>query len=181
MTPNILLVEDELAIQELLAYNITQCGYRATQAFDAASAWTHISHALPDLILLDWMLPGSSGVELARRLRAEQRTRNIPIIMLTARTDERDKIMGLESGADRPRIFPTRRSASRSARSASTRRSTRSGSASSSGGRHGSSTAPRRRSSWCAPAPGGRRRWRSCWKLASGRSTSSARSTRARA
>lgn len=100
MTANILVVEDEPAIQELLAFNITQCGYRATEAFDADGAWTHINHALPDLILLDWMLPGSSGVELARRLRADQRTRNIPIIMLTARTDERDKIQGLESGAD---------------------------------------------------------------------------------
>ena len=100
MTANILVVEDEPAIQELLAFNIAQCGYRAIGAFDADNAWTHINHALPDLILLDWMLPGSSGVELARRLRADQRTRNIPIIMLTARTDERDKIMGLESGAD---------------------------------------------------------------------------------
>ena len=100
MTANILLVEDEPAIQELLAFNITQCGYRAIQALDAASALSHINRELPDLILLDWMLPGSSGVELARRLRADQRTRNIPIIMLTARSDERDKVMGLESGAD---------------------------------------------------------------------------------
>ena len=100
MTANILLVEDEPAIQELLAFNVTQCGYRAIQALDAASAMAHISRALPDLILLDWMLPGSSGVELARRLRADQRTRNIPIIMLTARSDERDKVLGLEAGAD---------------------------------------------------------------------------------
>ncbi len=100
MTANILVVEDEPAIQELLAYNITQCGYRVLQALDAASAMAHISRALPDLILLDWMLPGASGVELARRLRADQRTRNVPIIMLTARGDERDKIIGLEAGAD---------------------------------------------------------------------------------
>ena len=100
MAANILLVEDEPAIQELLAFNVTQCGYRAIQAHDAASALAHINRALPDLILLDWMLPGSSGVDFARRLRADQRTRNIPIIMLTARNDERDKIMGLESGAD---------------------------------------------------------------------------------
>jgi two-component system phosphate regulon response regulator PhoB len=100
MTANILLVEDEPAIQELLAFNVTQCGYRAIQALDAASAMSLISHSLPDLILLDWMLPGSSGIELARRLRADQRTRNIPIIMLTARNDERDKVLGLESGAD---------------------------------------------------------------------------------
>ena len=100
MTANILLVEDEPAIQELLALNVTRCGYQAIQALDATSAMAHINRELPDLILLDWMLPGISGVEFARRLRAEQRTRNIPIIMLTARTDERDKIMGLESGAD---------------------------------------------------------------------------------
>jgi two-component system, OmpR family, phosphate regulon response regulator PhoB len=100
MAANILLVEDEPAIQELLAFNVTQCGYRAIQAGDAASAMDQINRALPDMILLDWMLPGASGVELARRLRADQRTRNIPIIMLTARTDERDKVMGLESGAD---------------------------------------------------------------------------------
>jgi two-component system phosphate regulon response regulator PhoB len=100
MTANILLVEDEPAIQELLAFNVTQCGYRAIQASDANSALALINRALPDLILLDWMLPGMSGVELAKRLRADQRTHNIPIIMLTARTDERDKILGLESGAD---------------------------------------------------------------------------------
>ncbi|MEQ1533995.1 MAG: phosphate regulon transcriptional regulator PhoB [Sideroxydans sp.] len=97
---NILLVEDEPAIQELLAFNVAQCGYRAIQAFDVASAQTEINRALPDLILLDWMLPGVSGVEFAQRLRADSRTRDIPIIMLTARTDERDKIQGLEAGAD---------------------------------------------------------------------------------
>ena len=100
MTANILLVEDEHAIQELLAFNVTQCGYRPIQAHDAAEALIHINHALPDLILLDWMLPGSSGVELARRVRLDKRTQNIPIIMLTARTDEHDKVLGLESGAD---------------------------------------------------------------------------------
>ncbi len=100
MTAKILLVEDEPAIQELLAFNVRQCGFFPVQAADAASALAHVSRELPDLILLDWMLPGISGIELARRLRADQRTRNVPIIMLTARTDERDKIQGLESGAD---------------------------------------------------------------------------------
>lgn len=99
-TANILLVEDEPAIQELLAFNVTQCGFRAIQAYDVPSAMAEINRALPDLILLDWMLPGSSGIEMAKRLRADQRTRDIPIIMLTARTDEQDKIIGLESGAD---------------------------------------------------------------------------------
>lgn len=100
MTANILIVEDEPSIQELLAFNVIQCGFRAIQAMDVASAMKHINHALPDLILLDWMLPDTTGVEFARRLRADQRTRNIPIIMLTARIEERDKVMGLESGAD---------------------------------------------------------------------------------
>lgn len=100
MTANILLVEDEPAIQELLAFNVAQCGFRAIQASDVSSATAEINRALPDFILLDWMLPDTSGVEFARRLRADQRTRNIPIIMLTARTEERDKVMGLEAGAD---------------------------------------------------------------------------------
>jgi len=100
MTANILLVEDEPAIQELLAFNVSQCGFRAIQALDVSSATAEINRALPDLILLDWMLPDTTGVEFARRLRADQRTRNIPIIMLTARTEERDKVMGLEAGAD---------------------------------------------------------------------------------
>ena len=100
MGASILLVEDEPAILELLAINVMQCGYRAVRAHDAAGALAHIGHALPDLILLDWMLPDVSGVELARRLRADPRTRDTPIIMLTARADERDKVLGLESGAD---------------------------------------------------------------------------------
>lgn len=100
MTANILIVEDEPAIQELLAFNVSQCGFRAIQALDVASAMSQINRALPDLVLLDWMLPDTTGVEFARRLRADQRTRNIPIIMLTARTEERDKVIGLESGAD---------------------------------------------------------------------------------
>ncbi|MBI4938180.1 MAG: phosphate regulon transcriptional regulator PhoB [Nitrosomonadales bacterium] len=100
MAATILLVEDEPAIQELLAFNLAQSGYRAIQALDATSAMAHINRELPDLILLDWMLPDVSGVELARRLRADSRTRDIPLIMLTARSDERDKVIGLESGAD---------------------------------------------------------------------------------
>ncbi|MDH4234613.1 MAG: phosphate regulon transcriptional regulator PhoB [Gallionella sp.] len=100
MSAKILIVEDEPAIQELLAFNITQAGFQPQRAEDADSAWRQIQTQLPDLILLDWMLPNTSGVALAKQLRADARTRDIPIIMLTARGDERDKITGLESGAD---------------------------------------------------------------------------------
>jgi len=96
----ILIVEDEPAIQELLVFNVMQAGFLALRAEDAESAWRQIRGNLPDLILLDWMLPNTSGVVMAKQFRADARTRNIPIIMLTARGDERDKILGLESGAD---------------------------------------------------------------------------------
>jgi len=100
MNAKILIVEDEPAIQELLAFNVTQAGLQALCAEDADGAWRQIRNSAPDMILLDWMLPGTSGVVLARQLRADVHTRNIPIIMLTARGEERDKILGLESGAD---------------------------------------------------------------------------------
>lgn len=100
MSAKILIVEDEPAIQELLAFNVVQAGFQVLRAYDAKSAWQQIRDNLPDLILLDWMLPETSGVVLARQLRSDARTRDIPIIMLTARGDERDKISGLESGAD---------------------------------------------------------------------------------
>ncbi|MDD5385435.1 MAG: phosphate regulon transcriptional regulator PhoB [Gallionella sp.] len=100
MSTKILIVEDEPAIQELLAFNVTQAGFRAFRAEDAESAWLQIKQDLPDLILLDWMLPNTSGPLLARQFRSEARTSNIPIIMLTARGEEHDKILGLESGAD---------------------------------------------------------------------------------
>ncbi len=100
MNAKILIVEDEPAIQELLAFNVMQAGFLALRASDAESAWQQIRGNLPDLILLDWMLPNTSGVVLAKQFRADARTKDIPIIMLTARGDERDKILGLESGAD---------------------------------------------------------------------------------
>ncbi|KAF7599505.1 MAG: phosphate regulon transcriptional regulatory protein PhoB [Candidatus Dactylopiibacterium carminicum] len=100
MPANILLVEDEPAIQELIAANLTRAGHTVMRAADAELALRIVRDALPDLILLDWMLPGISGIELARRLRLEERTRAIPIIMLTARSEEQDKVMGLEIGAD---------------------------------------------------------------------------------
>ncbi len=97
---NILLVEDEPAIQELLAFNVAQAGFNALRAADADSMWKQIQTKVPDLILLDWMLPETSGIVLAKQLRADSRTRDVPIIMLTARGEERDKILGLEAGAD---------------------------------------------------------------------------------
>ncbi|OGS90439.1 MAG: phosphate regulon transcriptional regulatory protein PhoB [Gallionellales bacterium GWA2_60_18] len=100
MSAKILVVEDEPAILKLLEFNVMQAGFQVLRAEDADSAWRQIRDTLPDMILLDWMLPGTSGLVLARQLRADARTRDIPIIMLTARGDERDKILGLESGAD---------------------------------------------------------------------------------
>jgi two-component system phosphate regulon response regulator PhoB len=100
LSPSILVVEDDPVIQELLAFNLKQSGYRLVQALDVASAMKHINCALPDLILLDWMLPVTSGIEFLRRLRANKRTSEIPIIMLTARIAERDRELGLDSGAD---------------------------------------------------------------------------------
>ena len=93
-------MEDEPAIQELLAFNVEQAGFQALRAEDADSAWQQIRSNAPDLILLDWMLPNTSGVILAKQLRSDERTRDIPIIMLTARGAEHDKVLGLESGAD---------------------------------------------------------------------------------
>ena len=100
MTATVLVVEDEPAIQELIAVNLKQAGHQPMRADDAEQALRIVQNALPDLILLDWMLPGLSGIELARRLRADKRTRDVPIIMLTARTEERDKLEGLDIGAD---------------------------------------------------------------------------------
>ncbi len=100
MPANILVVEDEPAIQELLALNLTQAGHNAMRALSVEHAQQLIKEALPDLILLDWMLPGQSGIEFARRLKSDELTRSIPIIMLTARGEETDKVRGLEVGAD---------------------------------------------------------------------------------
>jgi len=100
MPATVLVIEDEPAIQELIAYNLKQAGHQALRADNAEQAMRLVQDALPDLVLLDWMLPGLSGVELARRLRADKRTKAIPIIMLTARADEQDKLAGLDAGAD---------------------------------------------------------------------------------
>ena len=100
MSATILVVEDEPGIQEVLKFNLGQHGHDVIVADDAESAMSRLRGALPDLILLDWMLPGMPGIDLARRIRADGRLKNIPIIMLTARVEERDKIAGLETGAD---------------------------------------------------------------------------------
>jgi two-component system, OmpR family, phosphate regulon response regulator PhoB len=100
MAATILVVEDEPAIQELIAYNLKQAGHQPLRADNAEQAMNLVQNALPDLVLLDWMLPGQSGIDFARRLRTDKRTRAVPIIMLTARSDEQDKLTGLDSGAD---------------------------------------------------------------------------------
>jgi two-component system, OmpR family, phosphate regulon response regulator PhoB len=100
VTARILIVEDEPAIRELLAFNLRHAGFEPVPAGDAESAIRQIDAALPDLVLLDWMLPGRSGVELARRLRGDGRTRDLPIILLTARSAEGDKLDGFDAGAD---------------------------------------------------------------------------------
>jgi len=100
MKANILIVEDEGPILELLALNISQAGYNPLRAISAEHAEKLINEALPDIILLDWMLPGMSGIDFAKKLRSNALTKTIPIIMLTARSDELDKVKGLEIGAD---------------------------------------------------------------------------------
>ena len=96
----VLVVEDETAIAELIAINLRHAGFEVTVAADADQAQAAIDRVLPDLVLLDWMLPGQSGIQLARRWRGDARTREMPVIMLTARAEEADKITGLDAGAD---------------------------------------------------------------------------------
>jgi two-component system, OmpR family, phosphate regulon response regulator PhoB len=96
----VLVVEDEPAIAELVAINLRHAGYEVSLAADAEAALASVDQALPDLVLLDWMLPGQSGLALARAWRSEARTRPMPVIMLTARAEEADKLAGLDGGAD---------------------------------------------------------------------------------
>ncbi|MGL5408442.1 MAG: response regulator, partial [Shewanella sp.] len=100
MTARILIVEDELAIREMLTFVMEQHGFITAAAEDFASAIALLKEPYPDLILLDWMFPGGSGIQLAKRVKQDEFTRNIPIIMLTARGEEEDKVKGLEVGAD---------------------------------------------------------------------------------
>ena len=98
--PRVLVVEDEPSIAELIAVNLRHNGFSPIVVFDGAAAQREVDAVLPDLILLDWMLPGESGATLARQWRKSDRTKTVPIIMLTARSDESDKVQGLDAGAD---------------------------------------------------------------------------------
>jgi len=98
--PYILVVEDEAPIQDFLAYNLESSGFEVAQAFDGEEALVAIAERLPDLVLLDWMLPHLSGIEVCRRLRRRPPTQRLPIIILTARAEEPDRLRGLDTGAD---------------------------------------------------------------------------------
>ena len=100
MTATVLVVEDEPQIQELVAVNLEHSGHKVLRAASVEEAEAAIRSALPDVLVLDWMLPGESGLSFARRLRSDERTRELPILMLTARAMEQDKVSGLEAGAD---------------------------------------------------------------------------------
>jgi len=100
VTPYVLVVEDEDALATLLQYNLDKEGYEVALAQDGEEALMMVDERLPDLVVLDWMLPKVSGIEVCRRLRSRSETRNIPIILLTARGEETDRIRGLDTGAD---------------------------------------------------------------------------------
>jgi two-component system phosphate regulon response regulator PhoB len=96
----ILIVEDEAPIRQMIAFNLSRAGFEVEEAEDCSSARLRIADSRPDLLLVDWMLPDSTGLELTRTLRREDANREMPIIMLTARAEERDKLLGLDGGAD---------------------------------------------------------------------------------
>ena len=98
--PSVLVVEDEPAQREVLVYNLEAEGYGVARAEDGDEALVLVQESQPDVIILDWMLPGVSGIEVCRRLKANSGTRSIPVIMLTARGEETDRVRGLETGAD---------------------------------------------------------------------------------
>ncbi|PWE18831.1 phosphate regulon transcriptional regulatory protein PhoB [Marinicauda salina] len=100
MQAHVLVVEDEDALAELLQYNLNKEGFRVSVAGDGEEAMMLVEEDQPDVVILDWMLPKLSGIEVCRRLRGRQETRNVPIIMLTARGEEGDRIRGLDTGAD---------------------------------------------------------------------------------
>ena len=99
-SPHILVVEDEIAISDMIGFTVERAGYSWSAAIDTKEAAARISEKIPDLIILDWMLPGSSGIDYAKRLRKDEMTLDIPIIMLTARGEESDRLRGFDAGAD---------------------------------------------------------------------------------
>ncbi len=100
LQPHVLIVEDEESQREVLSYNLQSEGFRTTEARDGDEALVLVTEETPDLIVLDWMLPGVSGIEICRRLKTRAETRNVPIIMLSARSEEVDRVRGLDIGAD---------------------------------------------------------------------------------
>ena len=100
MTQRILIVEDERAIRDMIAFALRRAGMEVIPAEDALAAQQAIGERVPDLVLLDWMLPGMSGLEYARRLKRDELTREVPVIMLTARGEEDDRVIGLDTGVD---------------------------------------------------------------------------------
>jgi len=100
LQPYILVMEDEDALSTLLQYNLEKEGYEVAVAQDGEEGWLMIEERQPDLVLLDWMLPKLSGIEVCRRIRSKSETRNLPVIMLTARGEETDRVRGLDTGAD---------------------------------------------------------------------------------
>ncbi len=98
--PLILIVEDEVPLVTMLRYNLEKQGYRVDEATDGQEALTRIAEARPDLVLLDWMLPTLSGIEVCRQIRRRPETRNLPVIMVTARAEDQDAVRGLDTGAD---------------------------------------------------------------------------------
>ena len=98
MKPSVLIVEDETALVELLRYNLEQSGFKVVVAGDGEEALASVQEDVPDIILLDWMLPLMSGIEVCRQLRRQTSTANVPIIMLTARGEEGDRVRGLDAG-----------------------------------------------------------------------------------
>lgn len=97
---HILIVEDEKPIRDMIAFSLRRNGFEVSEAADAASARSGIMNNRPDLLLVDWMLPDTSGLELTRQLKRDKESQDLPVIMLTARADEQDKVAGLEGGAD---------------------------------------------------------------------------------
>lgn len=106
MKPKILVIEDEEALSILIRYNLEMQGYEVECVFRGDEAEVRLKENVPDLVVLDWMLPGLSGIELCRRLRAREETKSIPILMLTARTEEAERVRGLTTGADDYMIKP---------------------------------------------------------------------------